>query len=161
MVGDSNDKPKAMRSRSVARSQCWTTESIRTRSLSAPDVNSTGNILPWKKACCGIPTWVHPHLSGLRQRLHWDGSEKNFFKNVYSVHQILQHLHWFILYMYARNRLNEYSNTGSLVSVGRGLRKTVKITRRIRFLPVSNHSCLLHMENKRCEVVPFSNYMLL
>ena len=45
MDGDSNDKPTAIQSRSVARSQCWTTLSIRTGSLnaSAPDVNSTDN----------------------------------------------------------------------------------------------------------------------
>ena len=55
----------AMRSRSMARSQCWTTVLIRTGSLSAPDVNSTGNSQPTEKACCGIPTRVHPHLSGL------------------------------------------------------------------------------------------------
>ena len=36
--GDSNDKPTAMRSRSMARSQCWTIVSKRTGSLSAPDV---------------------------------------------------------------------------------------------------------------------------
>ena len=40
--GDSNDKPTAMQSWSMARSQCWTTVSIRTRSLSALDVKSTG-----------------------------------------------------------------------------------------------------------------------
>ena len=58
-------KPTAMRSRLMARSQFWTTVSKRTGSLSAPDVNSTGNNQPWKKACCGIPTLVHPHLPGL------------------------------------------------------------------------------------------------
>ena len=31
---------------------------IGTRSLSAPDVNSTDNNKPWKKACCGMPTRV-------------------------------------------------------------------------------------------------------
>ena len=36
--GDSSDKPMAMWSQSMARSQCWTTVSNRTRSLSAPDV---------------------------------------------------------------------------------------------------------------------------
>ena len=44
--GDSNDKPTAMRSRSMARSQCWTIVSERTGLLSAPDVNSTGNNQP-------------------------------------------------------------------------------------------------------------------
>ena len=39
--GDSNDKPTAMQSKSMAGIQCWTTVSIRTRSLGAPDVNST------------------------------------------------------------------------------------------------------------------------
>ena len=34
--------------------------------LSAPDVNSTDNNQPWKDACCGILTWVHPHLPGLK-----------------------------------------------------------------------------------------------
>ena len=46
MGGDSNHKPTAMQSRSMARSQCWTTLSKRTGSLSAPDVNSIGNNQP-------------------------------------------------------------------------------------------------------------------
>ena len=44
--GDSNNRPTAMCSRSMARSQCWTTVSKRTGSFSAPDVNSTGNNQP-------------------------------------------------------------------------------------------------------------------
>ena len=44
--GDSNDKPTAMRSRSMARSQCWATVSKRTGSLNAPDVNSTNDNQP-------------------------------------------------------------------------------------------------------------------
>ena len=48
-VGDSYDKPTTVWSRSMAISQCWTTLSKRTRSLSAPDINSTGNNEPWKK----------------------------------------------------------------------------------------------------------------
>ena len=44
--GDSNDKLTAMRPQLMARSQCWTTVSKRTGSLSAPDVNSTGNNQP-------------------------------------------------------------------------------------------------------------------
>ena len=44
--GDSNDKPLAMQSRSMARSQFWTAISKRTGSLSAPDVNSKGNNQP-------------------------------------------------------------------------------------------------------------------
>ena len=40
-----------MQSRSMARSQCWTAVSKGTGSLTAPDVNSTGNNQPWKKAC--------------------------------------------------------------------------------------------------------------
>ena len=59
--GDLNDKPTAMQSRLMARSQCRTTVLRRTRLLSAPDVNSTDNNQPWKKACCVIPTRVHPH----------------------------------------------------------------------------------------------------
>ena len=47
--GDSNDKPTAMQSRSMARSQCWTTVSKRTILLSAPYVSTTGNNQPWKK----------------------------------------------------------------------------------------------------------------
>ena len=62
---DSNDKPTAMRSRSMARSQYWTKVLIRTGSLSTPDVKSTSNNQPWKKACCWIPIRVHPHLPGL------------------------------------------------------------------------------------------------
>ena len=46
MDGESNDKPMAMQSWSVARSQHWTTLLIRTGSLSALDVNSTGNNQP-------------------------------------------------------------------------------------------------------------------
>ena len=38
---------------------------IGTGLLSAPDVNSANNYQPGKKACCGIPTRVHPHLPGL------------------------------------------------------------------------------------------------
>ena len=34
-------------------------------SLSAPDVNSNDNNQLWKKASCGIPTLVYPHLTGL------------------------------------------------------------------------------------------------
>ena len=60
--GDSNDKPTAMRSQFIAESQCWTTDSKRTRSLSPPDVNSTDSNQPWKRACCGILTRVRPHL---------------------------------------------------------------------------------------------------
>ena len=76
--GDSSDKPTAMHSRSMAGSQCWTTDSKRTGSLSAPDVNSTGNDQPWKKACCGIPTRVHPHLPGLvlTQYATWLAAQK-------------------------------------------------------------------------------------
>ena len=48
MGRDSNNKPTAMQSRSMARSDCWTTVSKRTGSLSAPDVNSTGTISPEK-----------------------------------------------------------------------------------------------------------------
>ena len=51
--GDSNDKPTAMQSRSIARSQCWTTVSKRIRSLSTLNVNSTGNNQPWKKPAVG------------------------------------------------------------------------------------------------------------
>ena len=43
---DPNDKPTAMRSLSMARSQRCTTVSKRTGSLGAPDVNSTGNNQP-------------------------------------------------------------------------------------------------------------------
>ena len=73
MNGDSNDKPTAMQSWSVARSQCWTTVSIGTGSLSAPDVNSADKNQPWKKSCCGIPTRVHRHLPGvtLNQYTTW------------------------------------------------------------------------------------------
>ena len=46
MGEDSNDKPTAMRSQSMARSQCWTTVLKRTGSLSSPDVNSTRTISP-------------------------------------------------------------------------------------------------------------------
>ena len=46
MGGDSNHKPIAMQSWLMTRSQCWTTVSIRTGFLSAPDVNSTGNNQP-------------------------------------------------------------------------------------------------------------------
>ena len=42
-----------MRSRSMSRSQCWTTVSKSTGSLSAPDINSTGSIQPWKKPAVG------------------------------------------------------------------------------------------------------------
>ena len=38
----------------MARSQCWTTVSTRTGSLSAPDVNSTDNNQPWKKPAVGF-----------------------------------------------------------------------------------------------------------
>ena len=41
MGGDSNDKPMAIRSRPVARSQCCTTVLIGTGLLNAPDVYST------------------------------------------------------------------------------------------------------------------------
>ena len=69
--GDSSDKLTAMRSQSIARSQCWTTVSKRTRSLSAPNVNSTSNNQLWKKAGCGIPTRVHPHLPGANKVVYW------------------------------------------------------------------------------------------
>ena len=46
-------------------------------------------------------------------------------------------LHWFVLY--ARNGLNEYGNTGSLVNVGHGLMQDkVKFTWQIWILLVSN-----------------------
>ena len=69
---------RQMQSRSMARSQCWATESKRTGSLSAPDVNSTGNNQPRKKAYCGIPTRVHPHLPGLtlNQYTTWLAAQK-------------------------------------------------------------------------------------
>ena len=38
---------------------------IRTGSFNTPDVNSTDNNQPWRKACCGISTLVDPHLPGL------------------------------------------------------------------------------------------------
>ena len=71
--GDSNDKLTAMWSRSVARSQRWTTVSKGTGWLCAPDFNSTGNNQLWKKACFGIPTRVHLHLPGLtlNQYITW------------------------------------------------------------------------------------------
>ena len=47
--GDSNDKPMAMQSWSVARSQWWETVLIGTRLFSAPDVNSTDHNQPWKR----------------------------------------------------------------------------------------------------------------
>ena len=65
MDGDSNDKPTAMQSRSVARSHHWTTVSIGTGSLSVPNVNSTNDNQPRKRACCGTTTRVHPHLPRL------------------------------------------------------------------------------------------------
>ena len=65
--GDSNNKTTGVRSRLVARSQHWTTVSKGTRSLSASDFNSTDNNQPWKMACCGILTQVHPYF----QRWGW------------------------------------------------------------------------------------------
>ena len=52
--------------------------SKRTGLLSAPDVNSTGNNQRWRKACCGIPTRVHPHLPGLTltQYTTWLAAQK-------------------------------------------------------------------------------------
>ena len=49
-----------------------------TGSLSALDFNSTGNSQPWKKACCGIMTQVHPHLPGptLNQYTIWLAAQK-------------------------------------------------------------------------------------
>ena len=51
---------------------------IKTGSLSAPDVNSADDNQPWKKACCGIPTRVHPHLPGLtlNQYTTWSAAQK-------------------------------------------------------------------------------------
>ena len=50
-----------------------------TGSLSAPNFNSTDNDQPWKKACCEIPTRVHPHLPGLtlNQYTTWLASIKS------------------------------------------------------------------------------------
>ena len=50
---------------------CWVSELIRTGSLSAPDVNSTDNNQPPRKACYGILTSVHPHLLGLTLNQYW------------------------------------------------------------------------------------------
>ena len=76
--GDSNDKPTAKRSLSMASSQCWTIVSKRTGSLNAPDVNSIGNNQPWKKACCGIPTRAHLHFPELSLTLYttWLAAQK-------------------------------------------------------------------------------------
>ena len=46
MDGESNDEALAMQSQLAARSHCWTTVLIGTKSHSAPDVNSTDNNQP-------------------------------------------------------------------------------------------------------------------
>ena len=66
MDGDSNDKPMAMQSWSVARSQCCTSVSIGNEWLSAPDgIQQYWQQSTLKKACCEILTRDHPHLPGL------------------------------------------------------------------------------------------------
>ena len=76
---DSNDKLMVVQSQSMDRSHFQRTATKRTGSLSAPDVNS----MHWqqstlKKACCGIPTRVHPHLPGftLTQYTTWLAAQK-------------------------------------------------------------------------------------
>ena len=65
-------------------------------------------------------------MYSVRRRLHKDNSEKNIFENVYSVHCITA---FKLIHFVYRSRLNEYGNTCSLVSVGRGLTQAkIKIT---------------------------------
>ena len=63
----------------------------RTGLLSAPDVNSTGNNQPcMKKACCGIPTQVHPDLPGLtlNQYTTWSAAQIAQLSYIYIVMRI-------------------------------------------------------------------------
>ena len=76
--GDSNNKPMAMPSWSMARSQCWTTVLIRTGSLSAPDINSTSDNQPWEKPAVGsqpgsIPLADLENLKGGCKEVNWMG----------------------------------------------------------------------------------------
>ena len=71
---------------------------------------------------------------------------------------VSQHLYSFILY--ARNELNEYGNTDSLVSVlvyARRSKNYVQNMNRVGLEPF----CCLQDENESYEVVPFSKYTLL
>ena len=76
--GDSSDKPKAMPSRSMTRSQFWTTVSIRTGSLSAPDVHSTHNNQPWEKPAVGSQPGSVLTFQNLRNNQYttWLGAQK-------------------------------------------------------------------------------------
>ena len=87
---------------------CWTTVSYRTRSLSAADANSNGNNQPWRKAYCGIPTQVHPHLSGhtLNQNTTWAAVQ---VVHLLSISQCLVHQRALV------KRVDSLANTKSLV----------------------------------------------
>ena len=87
--------------------------SKRTGLLSAPNVNSTGNNQPWKKACCGIQTRIHPQVPGLFFRVgycqfcytwctKWSGTFRYACPTLAADHKPWWHCRWFVVLVSTR-----------------------------------------------------------